>query len=51
MVEAVMLWNEPNNLSNWNFEVDRQWETFGRMVRLAGQAVHGFPRWEFPRTA
>ena len=22
MVEAVMLWNEPNNLSHWNFEID-----------------------------
>ena len=25
MVEAVMLWNEPNNLSHWNFEIDPGW--------------------------
>ena len=23
MIEAVMLWNEPNNLSHWDFELDR----------------------------
>lgn len=39
MVEAVMLWNEPNNLSHWDFEIDPEWETFGRMVRSAGAAV------------
>ena len=25
MVEAVMLWNEPNNLSHWDFEIDPEW--------------------------
>jgi beta-xylosidase len=39
MVEAVMLWNEPNNLSHWDFEVDKGWELFARMARLAGEAV------------
>ena len=39
MVEAVMLWNEPNNLSHWDFELDAGWTTFGRMVREAGAAV------------
>ncbi len=39
MVEAVMLWNEPNNLSHWDFEVDRGWTRFAEMVKLAGQAV------------
>lgn len=39
MVEAVMLWNEPNNLSHWDFEVDRSWQTFGDMVKLAAQAI------------
>ena len=28
MVEAVMLWNEPNNLSHWNFEMDPGWSIF-----------------------
>jgi len=39
MVEAVMLWNEPNNLSHWNFEVDPGWCMFAQMVNLAADAV------------
>ncbi|GEJ58292.1 beta-xylosidase [Anaeromyxobacter diazotrophicus] len=39
MIEAVMLWNEPNNLSHWDFQLDPQWATFGAMVRAAGAAV------------
>ena len=27
-----MLWNEPNNLSHWNFEIDPEWSTFAAMV-------------------
>jgi beta-xylosidase len=34
-----MLWNEPNNLSHWNFEIDPGWTTFARMVNLAADAV------------
>ena len=32
MVEAVMLWNEPNNISHWDFEIDPDWEIFSEMV-------------------
>jgi beta-xylosidase len=39
MVEAVMFWNEPNNKSHWDFEVDPEWRAFSRMVRLASEAV------------
>jgi beta-xylosidase len=39
MIEAVMFWNEPNNLSHWDFEVDRDWSVYARMVKLASQAV------------
>ncbi len=39
MIEAVMLWNEPNNLSHWNFELDPGWKIYGEMVKLASQAV------------
>uniref|UniRef100_Q022U6 Asl1-like glycosyl hydrolase catalytic domain-containing protein n=1 Tax=Solibacter usitatus (strain Ellin6076) TaxID=234267 RepID=Q022U6_SOLUE len=39
MVEAVMLWNEPNNLSHWNFEIDRDWSIYANMVNLAADAV------------
>jgi beta-xylosidase len=39
MVEAVMLWNEPNNLSHWDFKVDPDWKIFGRMITLAAQEI------------
>ena len=40
MVEAVMFWNEPNNLSHWNFEIDPGLEDlFATMVKLAADAV------------
>jgi beta-xylosidase len=39
MIEAVMIWNEPNNLSHWDFEIDRDWSIFGSMVRSASEAI------------
>ena len=39
MIEAVMIWNEPNNLSHWDFNVDQDWVIFAKMARLAGAAV------------
>ncbi len=39
MIEAVMLWNEPNNLSHWDFEIDPDWSAFAGMVKLASQAI------------
>ena len=39
MVEAVVLWNEPNNLSHWNFKLDPGWERFAEMVKLASVAI------------
>ncbi|WP_437620368.1 glycosyl hydrolase [Sorangium sp. So ce1151] len=39
MIEAVMLWNEPNNKSHWDFEIDPEWTTFGSMVKLASDAI------------
>jgi beta-xylosidase len=39
MVDSVMFWNEPNNLSHWNFEVDPGWTTFASMVNQAAEAV------------
>lgn len=34
-----MLWNEPNNLSHWDFELDPEWRSFSEMTRLAAEAV------------
>ena len=39
MVEAVMFWNEPNNLSHWDFELDPGWRHFAAMVSAAAAAV------------
>jgi beta-xylosidase len=39
MVEAVMLWNEPNNLSHWDFKIDPDWKMFAEMVILAAQSI------------
>jgi beta-xylosidase len=39
MVEAFVLWNEPNNLSHWNFQLDPGWTRFGDMVKLASAAI------------
>lgn len=34
-----MLWNEPNNLSHWDFQVDDGWKTFAAMVKAASAAI------------
>jgi beta-xylosidase len=39
VVEAVMLWNEPNNMSHWDFEIDPEWKTFASLVRAASAAI------------
>jgi beta-xylosidase len=39
MIEAAMIWNEPNNKSHWDLELDSDWSRFARMARLAGQAI------------
>ena len=39
MVEAVVLWNEPNNLSHWNFKLDPGWTIYADMVKLASSAI------------
>jgi beta-xylosidase len=48
MIEAAMIWNEPNNKSHWDFASDPGWAVFARMARLAGQAIAaeapGLPR-------
>jgi beta-xylosidase len=39
MIEAVKFWNEPNNKSHWDLELDPGWVRFARMASLAGQAA------------
>ncbi len=35
MVEAVMFWNEPNNMSHWDASVDPDWSRYAELVRVA----------------
>jgi beta-xylosidase len=39
VIEAVMFWNEPNNKSHWDFEVDPNWSKYAAMTKAASQAV------------
>jgi beta-xylosidase len=39
MIEAVMIWNEPNNKSHWDPEIDPDWSRFARMAIAAGRAI------------
>ncbi|QGW66843.1 beta-xylosidase [Lysobacter soli] len=39
MIEAVKFWNEPNNKSHWDLELDPEWRLYAQMVRTAAQAV------------
>lgn len=39
MVEAVMLWNEPNNLSHWDFKIDPTWKMFADMAIAGARAI------------
>ena len=39
MIEAVMLWNEPNNKSHWDPQLDPDWQIFADMMRVACGAV------------
>jgi beta-xylosidase len=39
LIEAIKFWNEPNNLSHWDFQMDPEWREFAEMTRLAAEAV------------
>ncbi len=39
MIEAIKLWNEPNNLSHWDFQMDAGWREFTAMTRMAAVAL------------
>ncbi len=40
MIEAVKLWNEPNNLSHWDFQADPEWALFAEMTVGAADRIH-----------
>ena len=39
MIEAAMIWNEPNNKSHWNPELDPDWSIYAETVIRAGSAI------------
>jgi beta-xylosidase len=39
VLDAVMLWNEPNNRSHWDFDLDCDWRQFSAMVCQAAAAI------------
>jgi beta-xylosidase len=39
MIEAAMIWNEPNNKSHWDPEIDPEWRLFADMAIAAGAAI------------
>lgn len=39
MITAIKFWNEPNNMSHWDFELDPEWKDFSEMTCLAAQRV------------
>ncbi|MBV9567780.1 MAG: beta-xylosidase [Hyphomicrobiales bacterium] len=39
MIEAAMIWNEPNNKSHWDLELDPEWKRFGEMAICAADAI------------
>jgi beta-xylosidase len=39
MIEAAMIWNEPNNKSHWDPEIDPDWSKFADMAIQAAQAI------------
>lgn len=39
MIEAAMIWNEPNNKSHWDPEYDPDWSLFAQMAIVAADAI------------
>ncbi|MBV9135954.1 MAG: beta-xylosidase [Hyphomicrobiales bacterium] len=39
MIEAAMIWNEPNNKSHWDPEIDPDWKRFAEMAIGAADAI------------
>ncbi len=39
MLEAAKIWNEPNNKSHWDPEIDPDWSMYGTTVIEAAKAI------------
>jgi beta-xylosidase len=40
LIEAAMIWNEPNNKSHWDPQIDPDWSKFAEMGKLAARSIH-----------
>ena len=39
MITSLKIWNEPNNLSHWDFQLDPEWARFADLVRNAHGSI------------
>lgn len=39
MIEAAKIWNEPNNKSHWDLQLDPDWRLFAELAIAAGKAI------------
>lgn len=39
MIEAIKIWNEPNNLSHWDFQMDPEWKEFSLLTVMAARVI------------
>ncbi|WFU74997.1 glycosyl hydrolase [Bradyrhizobium sp. CB2312] len=39
MIEAAKIWNEPNNKSHWDLQIDPDWAMFADLATAAAQAI------------
>jgi beta-xylosidase len=39
MIEAAMIWNEPNNKSHWDPDLDPEWSIYAETVIRSGKAI------------
>lgn len=39
MITSIKLWNEPNNLSHWDFLLDPEWKIYVSLVRESSRAL------------
>ncbi|HVX75156.1 MAG TPA: beta-xylosidase [Bradyrhizobium sp.] len=44
MIEAAKIWNEPNNKSHWDLQLDPEWKQFAAMAIAAGKAIRSARR-------
>jgi beta-xylosidase len=39
LITSIKIWNEPNNLSHWDFLLDPEWSSFARLVTLSSGVI------------